>query len=159
MNRLAVTCIFLFSLCAMFSGPIKAANSVAPTGAEKYIGAFSNVTVSKNSGDCAGFSLRLWRAAGLTATSPRLVGVFYDTSGSCPGVAYALQDVRYEESSGRLDFNASSTSGDEMAFRFTGRMRPTAVTGKLFYLNSKASAPQDMGNVDLRKVSDERSVH
>ena len=153
----ARTLVIIISL--FMSSLVAASDPTGNEGTRKYLGVFSNVQVSPNSGDCGGHSLRLWETTGPNGTQ-KLSGSFYAAAGTCPGLRMELVDVSYAAQTGALEFTAASAEDqDPHPVQFKGSLTKNVVRGTFSYLTPKTGAIQSMGEIVLLPVSDKQWSH
>ena len=99
-----------------------------------YLGEFSSVSTSSESGDCDGYVLRLWKLG--SKDGPPMTGIFTQADGSCGKQGTPIYSVRYSSAKSEIAFASPSESTAVPETRnFKGRIGAGQITGTLTTFN------------------------
>jgi len=118
----------------------------------QYLGAFSNVQISKMSGDCDGVSVQLWVDKQGT-DKPVISGIFYDASGECPGNKSTIAAATFDQASGKLDFTATNPETGVVTAEFRGMLDAKSLHGRFGYGNGNTGKVDSWTDIRLRHLS------
>lgn len=120
------------------------AASIAPTavyGAQPawaYVGEFSSVSMSNESGDCDGYVLRLWKIS--SKPGPQMAGIFTHADGPCDKQGTPIYNVNYSTRKREIEFASPNESSAVMETRnFKGRIEAEQIAGVLTTTNHEHS--------------------
>jgi len=131
----------------------------------RFLGNFSNVAVSAESGDCSGASAQLWARPVLKDGRVRPVwqpyGFWYEAAGNCPGVEFRITGGEYRPSTGELHLSAGNSLGFDRVDRiaFKGFLRAGRLEGTLRYADPNSGVLPEEGEDIALDAADERRWH
>ncbi|OWQ44377.1 hypothetical protein CDL60_25000 [Roseateles noduli] len=105
----------------------------------RFLGNFSNVVVSSESGDCDGASAQVWARPVLKNGRVQPVwqpyGFWYDAGGTCPGIEFRIIGGEFRPATGELHLAAAIGLGHDKTNRidFKGIWRADRLAGKRVY--------------------------
>lgn len=100
-----------------------------------YLGEFSSIVQSKDSEDCDGYAVRLWRLKQLRGAD-RIIGTYVHADGPCDQPATPLYDVQYSPATGRLRFAAPGAAESiRETNQFSGILGASSLQGKFTSIN------------------------
>lgn len=105
-----------------------------------FLGEYSNIQESQESGDCDGYALRLWRIAD-RRVQDRIVGTLVHADGPCDKSATPLYDVSYDARNQRLTFAAPDAAERiQQTYSFAGVLSAAEVTGTVKLINASGES-------------------
>lgn len=100
-----------------------------------YLGEFSSIVQSKDSEDCDGYAVRLWRLKPLRGAD-RIIGTYVHADGPCDQPATPLYNVQYWPATGRLRFAAPGAAESiRESNQFAGILGASTLQGRLTSTN------------------------
>lgn len=100
-----------------------------------YLGEFSSIAQSKDSDDCDGYAIRLWRLKAQRGAD-RIIGTYRHADGPCEQPATPLYNVQYSAATGRLRFEApGAAEAIRETNRFTGTLDASSLQGRFTSVN------------------------
>jgi len=116
-----------------------------------HLDVFSNVQISKQSGDCDGLSIKLSRKNRASASSV-ISGVLYAATGSCPGTKYSIEESKVDPKIRSLSFVAKEFRTGKLVAKFDGFMDAKGVHGKFGYANQKTGDIDSWSEIELHRI-------
>lgn len=105
-----------------------------------YLGEYSNIKESQESGDCDGYAVRLWKVAGQRGPD-RIVGTFVHADGPCDKSPTPLYDVSYAPDTHSLTFAAPNDAEQiPETYTFAGVIHAADVTGVIRSVNQPGAS-------------------
>jgi len=119
--------------------------------ARTFIGVFSNVAVSAQTGDCDGISIQLWKLRDDTGNQ-KISGSFYDAGGGCPGALWPISEAIFDASTGRIQLVATEGS-ERMVLAFKGTIESKRMKGEIGFGNGATGEIDNWSAVELKRLS------
>jgi hypothetical protein len=117
-----------------------------------YLGAFSNVTISSESGDCDGISFQLWRQKDASGNL-KISGIFYDASGGCPGASSLIAEAVVDVPTGRVELHAIEATTGLVVAVFKGTIESERMRGQFAFGNRETGETDAWSPVELKHLS------
>lgn len=141
----------------LLGAPAATAASDAIQNKPVFLGTFSRVSFSRESGDCDGFNAQLWLMKGRGPES-KVYGFLGAFEGPCEPAVMQVVEGSFDERSGALKFAAVGVVRPKnLKVRFDGLVSASALKGVLVYANddtgqfgNDAGSPLDLPRVQTR---------
>ncbi|WP_431260817.1 hypothetical protein ACQ86G_12300 [Roseateles chitinivorans] len=140
--------------------PLASASQRVPQA--RFLGNFSNVAVSSESGDCSGLSAQLWVRPILKEGRVQPVwqpyGFLYEAAGNCPGIEFRITGGEYRPGTRELHLSAGNSLGFDIVDRiaFNGFLRAGRLEGTLRYADPNSGVLPEEGEDVALDAADAR---